>query len=296
MIGKTLLVINPRSGKGAAKRVLLEIVTQLSNAGCEVTVLPTKKGNATAESISNLLLRGTFDMIVACGGDGTLNLTAEGVLLSQKHIPIGYIPLGSTNDFAASLGIPSDYREATANLIAGNPMPHDMGLFNHRHFTYIACCGAFAETSYNTSQSLKNLLGHAAYIFNAIPSLSSIHPIPLTVEAEGETISDHFIFCALANTTTAAGFLKLDGKEVRFSDGLFELILIRYPHDLAEAGRVAARLLNANLNDPLIVLRHVTSCRIVSPEPVGWSLDGEDGGKHSAALLSVEKSAVDILK
>lgn len=297
MIGKTLLVINPRSGKGAAKRVLLPIVSLLSNAGCEVTVLPTKPGMATAEALSAMLAcENRFDLVVACGGDGTLSLTVEGVLQSGRRVPIGYIPLGSTNDFASSLGIPSNYTDAITLLLAGNPVPHDVGLFLDRHFTYIACCGAFAETSYTTSQSLKNLLGHAAYVFNAIPSLSSLSPIPMTIEADGELLSGRFIFCALANTTTAGGLVKLDSTDVQFSDGLFELVLIRYPEDLVEAGRIATKLLASDLNDPAILLRHVQGCRIVSEKPVGWSLDGEDGGMHTSALLTVEKSAIDILK
>lgn len=299
MTGKTLLVINPVSGKGEAKRLLLDIVLLLTDAGCEVTVLPTKKGNATAERVAAYLNRGdtcAFDMIVACGGDGTLNQTVEGVLRSGMQLPIGYIPLGSTNDFAASLGIPSDYAEAAAHLLAGKPVPHDIGLFGDRHFTYIACCGAFAETSYSTNQTLKNLFGHTAYVINALPGLKSLRPITATVQTETETIGGRFIFCALSNTTTAGGIVKLDGYGVDFSDGLFELILIKYPQDLIEAGRVAKKLLSADMNDPLIVLRRVRACTLTVSEPIGWSLDGEDGGKCRNVRLSVEKSAVHILK
>ncbi len=297
MIGKTLLVVNPRSGKGAAKRVLLDIVTRLSGAGSLVTVLPTKKGMQTAESVCNLLQKEPrFDLVVACGGDGTLNLTVEGILRSGRQVPVGYIPLGTTNDFASSMDIPSDYRDAAALVVAGNPTPHDVGLFNDRHFTYIACCGAFTQSSYSTNQTLKNLLGHAAYVFSALPSLSSLRPIPLTVTLENETITGDFLFCSLSNTTTVGGIVQLDGKQVNFNDGLFELVLIRYPQDLAAAGRVAARLLNADLDDPLIVLRHVSSCMIQTDTPIGWSLDGEDGGKTAHALLSIEKSALQLLK
>lgn len=296
MVGKTLLVVNPCAGKGIAKKNLLDIITLLTDAGCEVTVLPTKKDN-TAEQIKKFIIKHEgYAMAVACGGDGTLNLTVEGVLRSGKQLPIGYIPFGSTNDFAASLGIPSDFREAISHILSGKPCPHDIGLFGDRHFTYIACCGAFAETSYSTNQTLKNLLGHTAYMFNVIPSLASLRPLTMTVTADGETIDGRFIFCALSNTTVAAGTLKLDGHDVNFSDGLFELILIRYPQDLIEAGRVAKKLLSSNLNDPLIVLRHVSSCKITSKEAIGWSLDGENGGKSTSAVISVEKSAVEILK
>ena len=294
MTGKVLLVINPRSGKGMAKKVLLDIVTRLCDGGCTVTVLPTKKGNSTINTIA--AESQNYDMIVACGGDGTLNMVAEGVAASEIKRPIGYIPLGSTNDFATSLGIPSDTGKAVEAILAGSPRPHDLGCFGDRHFTYIACCGAFTETSYNTPQTLKNLFGHAAYILNIVSCLADIHPMEIEAETEDGLIAGKFIFCALANTTTAAGFIKLDGKDVNFSDGKFEFILIRFPKDLAEGNRVAAKLLKGDMNDPLIEIRHTSFVRFRSDKPIGWSLDGENGGKHDSVLLSVEKNAVSILK
>ena len=294
MTGKVLLVINPRSGKGMAKKVLLDIVTRLCDGGCTVTVLPTKKGNSTINTIA--AESQNYDMIVACGGDGTLNMVAEGVAASEIKRPIGYIPLGSTNDFATSLGIPSDTGKAVEAVLAGSPRPHDLGCFGDRHFTYIACCGAFTETSYNTPQTLKNLFGHAAYILNIVSCLADIHPMEIEAETEDGLIAGKFIFCALANTTTAAGFIKLDGKDVNFSDGKFEFILIRFPKDLAEGNRVAAKLLKGDMNDPLIEIRHTSFVRFRSDKPIGWSLDGENGGKHDSVLLSVEKNAVSILK
>lgn len=297
MIGNTLLVVNPVSGKGAARYELLDIVMRLSDAGCEVTVFPTRADtDNSAEIASRLHAEHRYDMVVACGGDGTLNITVEGVLRSQKQVPIGYIPLGTTNDFASSLGIPSDTDEAIAHVLAGEPVKHDIGLFGDRHFTYIACCGAFTETSYSTNQTLKSIFGHAAYVFGALPSLPSIRPIEMTVETDCETISGRYLFCALSNTTTAGGFVKLDGQGVDFSDGLFELILIGYPSDLIDAGRVAKKLATANMNDPLIVIRHVTACKITLGTAVGWSLDGEDGGKTDHVHISVQKSAIEILK
>ncbi len=297
MIGNTLLVINPVSGKGEARFELMDIVVRLSDAGCEVTVFPTRADTDNSEEIaSRLHASHDYDMVVACGGDGTLNITVEGVLRAQKQVPIGYIPLGTTNDFASSLDIPSDTDEAIAHVLAGTPVKHDVGLFKGRHFTYIACCGAFTETSYSTNRTLKSIFGQAAYVINALPSLPSIRPIEMTVKTDCETISGKYIFCALSNTTTAGGFVKLDGHGVDFSDGLFELILIGYPQDIIDAGRVAKKLATANMDDPLIVIRHVTSCEIAAKEPIGWSLDGEDGGKTDKAYLSVEKSAIEILK
>lgn len=294
---RLLLTVNPRAGKGQARRALLEIVEILTDGGYEVTVLPSKPGSETPERIASMLTgEHGYDLTVACGGDGTLHLAVEGVLRAGVHIPIGYIPLGTTNDFAASLGIPADWRQAARNVLDGIPEPHDIGLFEERPYTYIACCGAFAETSFATSQTLKNQLGHTAYLLNALPALSTLHPLQLEVEADGMQFAGPFLFCALANTRSLAGLVHLDEEFVNFRDGLFELLLVRYPQNLLETGRLAAKVLSSEKDDPLLVLRHVSSCRIRSKTPISWSLDGEDGGKHTEIALSVEKCAIDILK
>lgn len=296
MTGKLLLAVNPRAGKSAAKRRLLELVELLTDGGCEVTVLPTKPGEKTPERISALLKSGRFDFVAACGGDGTLHLAVDGVLRSGTKLPIGYLPFGSTNDFAASLGIPTDWRKAAEALLRAEPVPHDVGLFNGRPFTYIACCGAFAETSFHTSQSLKNLLGHTAYLFSALPALSELHPLSLDVRSDDGDFAGPFLFCAVANTRSVAGMVKLGGSQVNFQDGKFELLLVRYPANLKDAGRLTAKLLNGEIDDPLLLLRHVTSCKVTAQGPYAWSLDGEDGGKEPMCTIHVEKCAVAVLK
>lgn len=294
MIGKTLLIVNPRSGKAAAKNSLLEIITTLSDAGCLVTVLPTKPGDFTVQQVKKLSPE--YDFVIACGGDGTLNSVVEGVLGAEKHVPIGYIPLGSTNDFAISMGIPAKFRTATDMILQGYPVLHDVGVFNGRHFTYIAACGMFVEASYTTSQSLKNILGHSAYLMNALPSLADLQSVWLKVEVGDESFEGDYALCAFTNSTSAAGIIKFDGKQVNFSDGLFELVLIQKPTNLVETNRIATKLLTGNMNDPLIIVRHTNQCHITSVDAFGWSLDGENGGKHTEIFLSVEKNAISILK
>lgn len=297
MTGKLLLAVNPCAGKGKAKRVLLEIVSMLTEGGCEVTVLPTKPGTETPEKIASLLTAGNgYDLVAACGGDGTLHLTVDGVLQAGTNTPIGYIPMGTTNDFAASLGIPAAWRDAVRSLLDAHPVKHDIGFFNGKAYTYIACCGAFAETSFSTSQSLKNQIGHTAYVLGALPALTSLHPLQLEIEADDLYLAGSFLFCALANTRSVAGMVQLSPEQVHFQDGKFELFLIHYPNNLLDAGKLAAKLLASEIDDPLIQLHPVSSCKIRSAAPVSWSLDGEDGGKHTEISLSVEKTAIEILK
>lgn len=297
MAGKLLLAVNPRAGKEQAKRFLLEIVSMLTDGGFEVTVLPTKPGAETPKKIASLLRADAYDLAVACGGDGTLHLTVDGVLQAETHTPIGYIPLGTTNDFAASLGIPTSWQDAVKALLHAKPAKHDIGFFNKLPYTYIACCGAFAETSFSTSQTLKNQLGHTAYLLQALPALASLHPLQLEVEAtDAIHFAGSFLFCALANTRSVAGMVHLKPEQVNFQDGKFELLLIRYPNSMLEAGRLATKLLASEIDDPLVSLHHVSSCKIRSRTPVSWSLDGEGGGKHTEVSFSVEKSAINILK
>lgn len=296
MAGKLLLAVNPCAGKGQAKRILLDIVGILTDGGYEATVLPTKPGSETPKKIASLLRTNGYDLVVACGGDGTLHLVADGVLRAETHTPIGYIPLGTTNDFATSLNIPTSWRDATKALLHAKPVRHDIGFFNKLPYTYIACCGAFAETSFSTSQTLKNQLGHTAYLIHALPALTSLHPLQLEIEADDIHYAGPFLFCALANTRSVAGMVHLKAGQVHFQDGKFELLLIRYPNSMLEAGRLAKKLLASETDDPLLSLHHVSACKIRSKTPVSWSLDGEDGGKHTEVSLSVEKSAIYILK
>lgn len=294
MIGKTLLVINPRAGTGGARTALFDIVMRFSERGAVVTVYPTRPGN---ETVAYLKEHGReYDTIVACGGDGTLNATVEGILQSETSANLGYIPMGSTNDFSISMKIPTNTRKATDALLSGFPVPLDIGTFNGRHFCYIAACGLFVDSSYTTSQSLKNILGHAAYLLNALPTLADLHPVRLRVEAHGLTMEGNYALCAFTNSTSAAGIVRFDGNRINFNDGLFELILIEMPADLGDASRIAGKLLSGNMEDPAITVLHTDAVRVLSEKPVGWSVDGENGGSQLEVFLTVEKSAVRILK
>ncbi|MBP5230432.1 MAG: YegS/Rv2252/BmrU family lipid kinase [Clostridia bacterium] len=296
MLGKTLLVVNPRAGTGSVKNALLDIILKLSDGGASVTVFPTKPG----DGLERFLRDGgeTFDTVVAVGGDGTLNMTVNAMLSSGvgAKANLGYIPMGSTNDFSISMKIPSNYRKSTDALVSGFPVPIDVGSFNGRNFCYIAACGLFVDSSYTTSQSLKNILGHAAYLLNALPTLTDLRAVRLRVDVNGQTYEGDYALCALTNSTSAAGIVKFDGRRINFNDGLFELILIRMPTDLAEASRIAGKLLSGNLSDEKIVVAHTDAVRVVSESPVGWSVDGENGGRLTEAFMTVKKSALRILK
>ena len=292
---RVLLVINPISGKGKAKKAIFDILELFDRAGCEITVLPTRPGHQTAPAVA--AAAGRFDLVAACGGDGTLGEVINGVLTGGKRVPIGYIPLGSTNDFAASLDIPGDYMEAARRVVDGVPTPQDVGMLDEEtYFCYIACTGAFSETSYTTSQTLKNILGHFAYVLKGITSLASIEKLELRAVLPEQTVEGEFLFCSLSNTASVGGFIKVPENRVVFDDGFFELTLVRVPKDLIALTKLINDLLASNLDNKHIEQFHVRNCKVFCAQGSGWSVDGEDGGLHTCVELQVLQKAIDIIK
>lgn len=292
---KILLILNPVSGKTKSKAGIYEILDELYRDGYgtpdparRVTVCPTMyRGHAT--HLASIAHREGYDTVVCCGGDGTLNETVNGILtLPEEERPVlGYIPAGSTNDFAASIGLPGSLREAAA--IAGGDREEllDVGQFctsdgteetQERYFSYIASFGAFTETSYSTPQATKNVLGHVAYLLESIKDIANIQPRHVAVElSDGRTVEGDYLFGAMTNTTSAAGVVKLPADKVSMSDGEMEVFLIGTPKSPAELNKLAAALLSGNFEkNPLIGFYHTPSARFTMSEPLRWSLDGEE--------------------
>ena len=258
-----------------------------------VTVVPTMyRGHAS--ELAAMAAEEGYDTVICCGGDGTFNETVEGLMtLEADRRPVmGYIPAGSTNDFAASVGLGGSLREA-ARVSVGSHLSHlDVGHFcplglNHppaRHFTYIASFGAFTSTSYSTSQTAKNLFGHLAYLVAGIKDIGNIQPHHAAFDLpDGTHLEGDYIFGAVANTTSAGGVLKLPSDAVSLSDGLMELFLIHMPKTPLDLQRTATALLAQDFEGcPLIELHHVPSVRILMDENLSWSLDGEEalGGRR----------------
>ena len=276
---RVLLYVNPVSGKGKAGRCLLDVIKVFSDAGYSVNVhVATPKRD---DNINYIRKAAKYcSLVAAMGGDGTLNEVINGVMHSRIGARIGFIPLGSTNDVASSLGIPTDPVAAARAAAAGGWIPYDVGVFNGEYFGYITGTGAFTEVSYATSRSLKNALGHLAYVLEGVKSVSAIKPLWLKISTPGKSISGKYIYCTISNSTSVGGILKLGPDLVSFNDGLFELVLVKAPRDIVELGRLAADLLVSNINTPLMQILHVPEAYITASEPLGWTLDGENGGKH----------------
>ena len=276
---KMLFILNPNAGQRKANKYLAEILSIFNRADYDVNVYVTG-GSGEAREVAKQRA-GEVDIIVCCGGDGTYNEVMSGILQSGKQIPIGYIPAGSTNDFASSLGLPGDPVEAAKVIAEGKCRCYDVGCFGTRHFAYVASFGAFTRTSYSTPQSLKNALGHTAYILGGARELSQIKKYHLRVETDTEVVEDDFIFGAVCNSTSLGGILKLDPGVVDMRDGKFELFLVRAPKNPGELASFLQALQSKKYNCAMMTFRNTSKVRITAPETMCWTIDGEKEEGHS---------------
>ncbi|MCC8141942.1 MAG: diacylglycerol kinase family lipid kinase [Lachnospiraceae bacterium] len=277
---KLLFLFNPHAGRGMIQLRLTEVLDIFVKAGYEVTVYPTQERGDATQKIP--LMAGRFDRLVCCGGDGTLNEVVAGMLQSEVRIPVGYIPAGSTNDFAQSLGISSEMDEAAADAVNGRLFDCDVGEFNGKPFAYIAAFGVFTEVSYQTDQRLKTVLGHAAYLVNTPKSLKDMPSYRMEVEVNGETIYGDFVYGMISNATSVAGMKNLTGGTVALDDGLFEVTLVKTPQNPYMLGDILTNLLSSNDSDtPYIYSCKTDHIEVYCDEEVPWTLDGEFGDNHS---------------
>jgi YegS/Rv2252/BmrU family lipid kinase len=270
---KALLIINPVSGKKMVLRHIPYIVRRLMDSGYLVTTcITSRRGEATELAAS---LGKDYDLVCCTGGDGTLNETITGIARADIHVPIGYIPCGSTNDFAMSHGLSTEITRAADNIAGGNRNQYDIGHFDKAYFTYVAAFGAFSWLSYTTDQNMKNMLGHTAYIIDGIKDVTKIRPVHIRINASGKIYEDDYIFGALCNSTSIAGTIELPKAVVDTSDGIFEVLLIKMPKTIAELDGIIRSLYNKDFSNPKIDFFQARELKIDNEPGMEWSLDGE---------------------
>ncbi len=271
---KLLLILNPCSGKKKASHALADVVNVFNRGGYDVTVYITAaRGDATKVVAQRAP---EFDLVVCAGGDGTFNETISGLLAGGHDTPIGYLPAGSTNDFASSLHLSKNLVEAARDIVEGTPRRLDVGRFNDRYFSYVASFGAFTRASYATSQNVKNALGHLAYLLSGIKELAYIRSRRLRFTLDdGRVLEDEYIFGAISNSTSVAGILTLSEDLVDMNDGVFELLLVRKPENLLELNDCVLALTTQDYHTPMLTFTSARSVEIEAPEDMDWTLDGE---------------------
>ncbi len=290
-----LLIINPRSGREKIRLKLLDILDAYTGAGYQVQVHVTQKSLDARDAV--LKYGGKKDLIVCSGGDGTLNEVITGMMGLAKPVALGYIPAGSTNDFAFSLKLPKQMMPAAINAVNGMPCAIDIGRFcEDRYFVYVAGFGAFTEVSYLTPQDKKNLLGHQAYILEGVKSLASIKSYSMKITCPKETIEGEFIYGMVTNTVSVGGFKGLVNQNVALNDGLFEVLLIRTPKTPLELSSIVTGLLTREEEKSDLVYKFKASeLHIQAQEPVDWVLDGEFGGSRSEVSIQNLPQQIEIL-
>lgn len=294
---KVLLIVNPCAGKNSKRASAQDIISKLSSENYDFEVRETQRQGHATEIVKEI--GSDFDMIICCGGDGTLNETINGLLMLDRKIPIGYIPSGSTNDLAVTLGIPAKVDKAAEMIAKGKMNGYDVGSLNGRYFNYVASFGLGVELSYSTPQALKNILGHAAYmingfVINLIPMIKNLKPVHMKIEYDGGVLDDDFYFGSFSNSTSVAGIFKLKGSDVKLNDGYFELLLVRGLKKNTEAFSMLGKIIRQEYDGEKIMLIKSKKVKITCDKETPWTIDGEFGGDLKDVDLEVHHRAFDI--
>jgi YegS/Rv2252/BmrU family lipid kinase len=295
---KLLFIYNPTAGRGLIKQSLFDIIEIFAANGYEVIAHPTLErldAFSAAEAADS-------DVIVCSGGDGTLNETISGIISGGHNIPLGYIPAGTMNDFANCRSIPLNMITAAKLICDGAPKKTDIGTFapmsepdNISYFNYVAAFGMFTEVSYDTPSKMKNTFGILAYLMRGLASLPNIHPIHVTIEHDGESVSGDFLFGMAANSTSVGGFKGLTGDDVLLDDGLFECVFVRAVA-ASEIGKLASAIAEGEFKSAMFYTFKAAKLRVTSQTPLPWTLDGEKGGDIRDVKITCLKQAVAIIE
>ena len=295
---KLLFVYNPRAGKEMLKPRLSDVLDIFVKAGYEVTVHPTQAYRDAYYQIKEYEV-GKYDLVACSGGDGTIDEVATGMMkrreMGKDVVPVGYIPAGTTNDFAKSLHIPRKPLAAADNAVKGVPFPCDIGKFNDSVFVYIAAFGIFTDVSYETDQAVKNVLGHMAYILEGAKRIFNIPSYKIKVEHDGGVIEDEFIFGMVTNSRSVGGFSNMVGKNIVFDDGLFEVTLIKTPKNPIALQEIIAAILIEQVDTKHMYTFKTKKITFDSVEEIPWTLDGEFGGEQDYVEIENAQKAMEIM-
>ena len=290
---KLLFIVNPRAGKTKSTAPLFDAVAAFSRAGYLVRVFVTEAGGQARDIAAKW--GGQYDLVVCAGGDGTLNETISGLMQLEQRPPLGYLPNGSTNDFAASLHLHTTVATAARAVAGGIPYSLDIGRHNDRYFAYVASFGAFTRSSYSASQAAKNALGHFAYILEGLGDLGSLRPYRCAIDADGEHFEGDFIFGAVCNSTSLGGLVKLDPKHVSMNDGTLELLLLRMPKTALDLQNLITAMTRMQYDYPGVIFRHVKNVVLTTNENISWSLDGEYAASAPRVEIQCLPGAIELV-
>ena len=267
---KMLFIYNPNSGMGLLKPKLSDVLDIFVKGGYEVTVYPTQKYHDAVRKMAEY--EEQYDLVACSGGDGTLDEVVTGMMNREDKVPIGYIPAGTTNDFASSLHISKNMLEAADTVVNGVPFACD-----------------------ETKQSMKNVLGHLAYILEGTKRIFNIPSYRIKVTHDGETIEDEFIYGMVTNSRSVGGFKGITGKNVVFDDGKFEVTLFKTPRNPMELNEILGALALRKINPKRMYSFKTNEVHFETEEEIPWTLDGEFGGVHEEVVVKDCQKALEIM-
>ncbi len=291
---KLLLIVNPCSGRAKMKTELLKVVEILSSGGYTVTVYPTK-ARADATRYVETLEQNEYDLIVVCGGDGTLNEVITGMMHTGLHCTLGYIPSGTLNEWSSGLHIARSIPQAATDIVNGKKIQLDIGQFGSSYFSYTASFGAFTDASYSAPQDVKNVLGQAAYFFEGIKSLGNIKPVHLKFETDDRTVEGDFLFGAISNSLSVGGIVKFDESVVKLNDGKFEVLLIHNPDTILKLQPMIDGILRQDFNREGIEFFTAKQILVTGKDGLSWTLDGEYARGAEAVTVQNVHNAIELI-
>ena len=289
---KLLFLVNPITARATVTPHLIDIIDIFEKSGYDVTIHITKRRDDIREMMMSV--GSYYDTVVCAGGDGTLNETVSGVIKLDKKPKIGYIPSGTTNDFAQSWGIPKKPLDAAKSIVTTDPVPTDVSVFCGRPFVYVAAFGAFTEVSYQTPQQLKQSLGRTAYIVEGIKSLATIRPWKLKIEHDSGTVEGEFFYGMISNTRRVGGFELKMKEQISISDGLMEVILVRKPDKPVDNAKMLGAVLAQDTHSEFITFEHTKNIRFTGEADLPWTVDGENGGIVRKGDVTILERAIEL--
>ncbi len=290
---KLLLLANFYSGKGIIKPNIADMINYYNSKGFEVTVYSSQHQGHITEIIQKT--GSQYDNIICCGGDGTLNETINGIMCLDRKPLLGYIPCGSTNDFAKSINIPTIVEDSYKTAVDGKPFLIDVGKINNKYFSYVAGFGLFTNVSYETPQTTKNILGYQAYILTGLKEITNIKTYPIKITYDGGTIEDDIMIGLISNSNSIAGIKMLSGNYADFNDGLFEVLLVKNPSNTSLLKSIVSCLVEKKFDNDMFYSFKTNKLTIESVESIKWTVDGEYSGDYTSAQINVCTQAVQIL-
>ena len=293
---KLLFIYNPHAGKGQVRGKLAGILNAFTRAGCLVTAYPTQGPGDAAKAAAAMAFQ--YDRVAVCGGDGTLHEVIAGLmeLPESSRPPVGYLPAGTTNDYARNLSLPKGMEDMAAGAAGGVPRPVDIGRLDDQYFIYVAAFGAFTDVAYNTPQQFKNMFGHLAYVLKGVAEFANLKGYQLRVDHDGGVLEGEYLYGMVSNTVSVGGLIGLPADEVALDDGLLEAVLVRMPKNAMELQAAIHGLARQEYSpESGIVGLHSSRFQITCAEPVPFTLDGEYGGAYTSADIGAVSRPVTIV-